>query len=397
VPDNTLFFNPPRKGGSTTNSIATIGTLVLEWTRLSDLTNDTQYADLAQKGESYLLRPQPELGEPFPGLLGTNVRLADGQFVDSNGGWGGGTDSFYEYLIKMYLYDPVRFEEYRDRWIAAADSSIEHLVSHPTTKPDLTFLAGWRGKELRFASQHRKPLPPSPPTPPPLLTHPPHPVACFNGGNFILGGLTLNAPAYTQFGLALVDGCHATYTSTATGIGPEIFAWQDSAHPPNATNNPPAPADQAAFYNASGFWIPNGAYVLRPEVMESYYYAYRATGDAKYQEWAWEAFRRVNATCRVGSGYSSVRDVNREGGGGFHDFQESFWFAEVLKYSYLIHAEVSTPACSWVLTEWLASFDGMLTVLLDRMPRGRSRRTIRISLCIILRRIRYGCLGGGRR
>jgi mannosyl-oligosaccharide alpha-1,2-mannosidase len=40
----------------------------------------------------------------------------------------------------------------------------------------------------------------------------------------------------------------------------------------------------------------------------------------------------------VGSGYSSIKDVNVVGGGGFDDFQESFWFAEVLKYSYLIQS-----------------------------------------------------------
>jgi mannosyl-oligosaccharide alpha-1,2-mannosidase len=169
-------------------------------------------------------------------------------------------------------------------------------------------------------------------------------VACFDGGNFILGGLTLNEPKYTEFGLLLVDGCRATYTATETGIGPEQFAWQDAAHPLNATNNPPAPADKAAFYEDAGFWITGSNYVLRPEVIESYYYAYRATGDPKYQEWAWEAFERVNETCRVGSGYSSIKNVDAEGGGGFDNFQESFWFAEVLKYSYLIHAEVST-AC----------------------------------------------------
>ncbi|AEO64117.1 cd747304-e9c2-4397-a3d7-9d3b858f5112 [Thermothielavioides terrestris] len=319
VPDNNLYFNPPRRGGSDTNGIATIGTLVLEWTRLSDLTGDPQYGALAQKGESYLLSPSPALGQPFPGLLGTNVRLSDGQFVDGNGGWGGGDDSFYEYLIKMYLYDPQRFAKYRDRWVAAADSSIKYLASHPTTRPDLTYLAMWQNTTLRFTSQH---------------------LACFNGGNFILGGLTLDEPRYTRFGLALVDGCHDTYTSTATGIGPEIFSWQDASLVPlNAPNNPGPPAAQAAFYNASGFWIDNGAYVLRPEVLESYYYAYRATGDPKYQDWAWAAFQAINATCRVGSGYSDIKDVNKPGGGGFDDFQESFWFAEVLKYSYLIHAE----------------------------------------------------------
>lgn len=220
----------------------------------------------------------------------------------------------------MYLYDPIRFEEYKDRWIAAAESSIEYLVSHPTSRPDLTFLAMWENTTtLSFVSEH---------------------LACFNGGNFILGGLTLNEPRYVQFGLMLVDSCYETYTATATGIGPEVFRWQDSLLPANATNNPSAPLNQSAFYEKAGFWISSGYYVLRPEVIESIYYAYRATGDPKYQEWAWDAFVAINKTCRVGSGYSTIKNVNQPDGGGFADFQESFWFAEVLKYSYLIHAPV---------------------------------------------------------
>lgn len=169
----------------------------------------------------------------------------------------------------------------------------------------------------------------------------PSTVACFDGGNFILGGLTLDEPRYVDFGLELVAACHETYTQTLTGIGPEVFSWQDGALSPDASNNPGPPANQADFYERAGFWINSGNYLLRPEVIESFYYAYRATGDPKYQEWAWDAFQRINATCRVGSGYSSINDVNAPKGGGFSDFQESFWFAEVLKYSYLIHAEVS--------------------------------------------------------
>lgn len=114
VPANNLNFNSNSSTDST-NGIATIGTLVLEWTRLSDITGKKIYGDLAQKGESYLLDPKPALGEPFPGLLGTNVNIRTGQFTDSSGGWGGGTDSFYEYLIKMYVYDSTRFANYRDR------------------------------------------------------------------------------------------------------------------------------------------------------------------------------------------------------------------------------------------------------------------------------------------
>lgn len=41
----------------------------------------------------------------------------------------------------------------------------------------------------------------------------------------------------------------------------------------------------------------------------------------------------------MGSGYSGIADVNVAGGNGFDDVQETFFFAEVLKYAYMIHAD----------------------------------------------------------
>ncbi|KAF1919101.1 glycoside hydrolase [Ampelomyces quisqualis] len=304
VPWNNLIFSNRSNDGSD-NGLATVGTLILEWVRLADLSGNSTYATLVEKAESYLLNPSPASSEPFPGLLGMNISPLTGEFQDAVGGWIGGADSYYEYLIKMYIYDPSRYATYRDAWITAAESTIQYLTSHPTSRPDLTFVAAFDGTTLRLRSQH---------------------LACFDGGNFILAGQTLGAQQYTAYGLALVDGCHETYARTATRIGPEQFRWDPSSVPDN----------QTSFYNASGFYITDPSYSLRPEVMESYYYAYRATSDTKYRDWAWEAFVAVNATTRVGSGYSSIKDVNVVGGGGFTDFQESFWFAEVLKYSYLI-------------------------------------------------------------
>jgi mannosyl-oligosaccharide alpha-1,2-mannosidase len=337
IPNNNLYLNPSRQDtGTTDNGIAQIGTLVLEYTHLSDLTGNTTYAELSQKGESYYLNPHPQLGEPFPGLTGTNINLTTGLFEDGNGGWTGGTDSAYEYLIKMYVYDSSRFSEYKDRWVLAADSSITYLNSHPTTRPDITFVSYYENTTTIAYSQHRKLLYVTERT---LLTKT---VACFAGGNFILGGLTLNEQKYIDFGLALVDGCHATYNSTVTGLGPEAFRWVQTG---NTTVQRAVPADQAAFYATSGFWLDSPGYILRPEVIESYYYAYRATGDQMYRDWAWDAFVAINATCRTGSGFSGINDVNVAGGGGFDDFQESFFFAEVMKYSYLIHAPVSLSKC----------------------------------------------------
>lgn len=161
VPDPTIYLNPePKRAGSSRNNIAEVGTLVLEWTRLSDLTGNPEYAQLAQKAESYILKPTPESGEPFPGLTGTYLNLTDGTFIDSSGGWSGLTDSYYEYLIKMYLYDPEEFSFYKDRWIAAADSTIEYLASHPTSREDITFLSQYQGTQTIPSSSHCKSTPP---------------------------------------------------------------------------------------------------------------------------------------------------------------------------------------------------------------------------------------------
>ena len=166
IPDPTFYLNPTkRNSGASNNNIAEIGTLVLEWTRLADLSGNKTYAELAQKAENYLLHPKGA-PEAWPGLIGTFVSTKDGTFQDSNGGWNGLDDSFYEYLIKMYLYDPKGFEEYKDRWVAAVDSSIEHLLSHPTTRKDLTFMSAYNGQKTIPSSGHcEHTLPLLPPNP----------------------------------------------------------------------------------------------------------------------------------------------------------------------------------------------------------------------------------------
>ena len=348
IPYNILYPSKLGSDGSPTNGLATTGTLILEWQHLSDLTGDSTYGKLAQKAESYLLAPKPASNVPFPGLLGTRISIEDGSFVDASGGWGGSDDSYYEYLIKMYIYDSERFALYRDYWMLAADSTIKYLTSHPSSRPDLTFLSRYQNTTLIDTSEH---------------------LTCFDGGNFLLGGQALGRQDYVDFGLQLVKGCHETYIATATHIGPEAFGWDNSA----------VPDDQRVFYRENGFYITNSFYDLRPEVVESYYYAYRVTGDRKYQDWAWDAFLAINETCRVGKGFSSIRDVNAKGGGDFANEQESFLFSEVLKYIYMIHSAVSPPPFCFALRE---------TDVLDRMMSSRLGIRGRTSMSLIRRRIR---------
>ncbi|OOF95402.1 glycoside hydrolase family 47 protein [Aspergillus carbonarius ITEM 5010] len=308
VPYNNLNITSGGNDGATTNGLAVTGTLVLEWTRLFDLTGDPTYGNLSQKAESYLLNPQPSSAEPFPGLVGSNINIATGQFADGQVSWNGGDDSYYEYLIKMYVYDPKRFGLYKDRWVAAAQSTMQHLASHPSSRPDLTFLASYNDGNYGLSSQH---------------------LTCFDGGSFLLGGTVLDRTDFIDFGLTLVNGCHDTYNSTLTGIGPETFSWDTSS----------IPASQQTLYEQAGFYITSGAYILRPEVIESFYYAWRVTGNETYRDWIWSAFSAIDNYCRTGSGFAGLTDVNAENGGDRYDNQESFLFAEVMKYSYLAFSE----------------------------------------------------------
>ena len=140
----------------------------------------------------------------------------------------------------------------------------------------------------------------------------------------MLGGKIFERDDLVQFGKDITAGCRHTYKSTETGIGPESFTWK-----------PKAPVDQQAFFMANGWWSNSREYNLRPEVIESYYYGWKLTGDITYREWAWEAFRAINTICRTPIGYAPLNDV-RNPSAGFGEFQESFWFAETLKYFWLI-------------------------------------------------------------
>ncbi|EWZ36098.1 hypothetical protein FOZG_11862 [Fusarium oxysporum Fo47] len=326
IPDDEIIFNPQlRRFGNIDNSITCFGTLVLEWTRLSDLTGNQTYAKLAQRAQDHLIHPKTKQSFTLPGLIGTYVKLKDGYFGDYQAGWGGGSDSYYEYLIKMYAYDSVAFAEYGDSWIQAAESSMLYLASSPSTRPDLTFLGEMRGNTMIPISSH---------------------LASVCGGSLILGGLLLQNQTFVDFGVKLSESYYEVYRQSPSGIGPELFRWVDDGRQPLAkasSKRLPAPKWQS-FYEKSGYYHTNAEYILRPETIESLYYAYRATGDRKYQDWAWEAFEALNRMCKVEGGYTGLKSVMKtkdDKTRKFVDKMESFWLAETLKYLYLMFAEDS--------------------------------------------------------
>lgn len=386
---NAEMTGPGKQGfdmNNATNYLAQAGTLILEWTRLSNLTNNPKYADLARRAEMKLNAPVGRAGmvvEPMPGLVGSEVFVSDGAFKTGGGSWGGGSDSYYEYLLKGWMYDARNYNRYlRNKWAKAVDSSRKYLKSHPFpdsprnpyARPPFFDVQQILHKLYPTASHYINIfrvayLPKYKPRPALMqawnhdktVTNMSQHLACFDGGNILLGAQvmyeSIHSPrAYGKwstndlddiyhFGLDLVEGCHYVYSHTATGIGPDFFSWRgsDTINLKTPYFSTPEPLDKA--------------YGLRPEVIESYYYAFRLTGDPVYQDWAWDAFVAFEKFCKTEFGYASIKDVNlwmppandieetkkriRE---NWIDQQESFWMAETLKYLYLILVDVGVSS-----------------------------------------------------
>ncbi|KAH9164855.1 seven-hairpin glycosidase [Lactarius sanguifluus] len=310
IPYDSVDFNTnsPVKANS---SIASAGTLTMEWARLSKYTGDDKYRKLAE-GAALTIVNNPA---PFPGLPGQGIDPSTGQppavqLTAVPQTWGGGSDSYFEYLIKYAHLSNTDDTTFANAWSTAVDSSIRYL-KQTSTVGDHVYLA-----DIDDNGSVR-----------PVGSH----LACFHAGNWMLGGKLLNNQTIVDLALELNEACWNTYAGDATGIGPEAFAYATGL---TGTANG-VPPDQLPFYNQHGYYILSPGYVQRPEVLESNFHAWRVTGDRKYMDRARSAVKSFNTYLKVSTGgFVGIRDVNNQNTAQ-DDETQSFWFAEVLKYLYL--------------------------------------------------------------
>ena len=85
--------------------------------------------------------------------------------------------------------------------------------------------------------------------------------------------------------------------------------------------------------------ITEAAYPLRPEVIESAYYLYSFTNDPKYLDMGRTFFNGLKQHCRTDVAYAALKNVETK---ERSNSMESFFFAETLKYLYLLYAPKNT-------------------------------------------------------
>ncbi|KZF25448.1 glycoside hydrolase family 47 protein [Xylona heveae TC161] len=311
---------------------ARAGTNYLENRVLSRLTGDPVYTLNATKAWGPMVWPKDP--EELPGIIDAPIDIITGKAAGHDRTWDSGHDSYYEYLIKAYIMAPNEpyAATYRDRWIQAVDSLRKHLISRSA--------APGGGKGHLFLGKNKDGVYEN------EMSH----LAHFVPGNLLLGGKYLDRKDIVELGLELLEGCHHTYTVTPTKVGPEKFSWIPEERSKQNASETMETEIHRKQWEQYGFWANEPTYKLRPEYVESVFYAWRLTGDPKYREWNWEAFTAIRDHCHAAHGYSDLRDVmNATAPQG--DNSESFWTAETLKYLYLTFVDPSHMNLDeWVFT-----------------------------------------------
>ncbi|KAJ8247191.1 hypothetical protein GJAV_G00259790 [Gymnothorax javanicus] len=284
--------------------LSEFGTLHMEFVHLTYLTGNPAYYQKVMHIRKLLAKMDRPNGL-YPNYL--NPRTGRwGQHHTSVGGLG---DSFYEYLLKAWLMSDKTDAEARRTYDEAVEAIERHLIRK--SNGGLTFIGEWKNGHLERKMGH---------------------LACFAGGMFALGADGSpgdRAGHYLQLGAEIAFTCHESYDRTVLKLGPEAFKFDSGLEAVAVRQN-------------------EKYYILRPEVIETYWYMWRFTHDPKYREWGWEAAQAINRHCRVSGGFSGVKDVYSSNP-TYDDVQQSFFLAETLKYLYLLFSgDDFLPLESWV-------------------------------------------------
>ncbi|KAJ5653134.1 hypothetical protein N7490_000137 [Penicillium lividum] len=326
---------------NTHTSLAELGSLTVEFTRLTQLTGNPMYYDAVQRITNELDNVQ--MRTKAPGLWPNFIDAFRLDFNGSDFSLGGGADSTYEYLPKEYILLGGEKDQYKKMWERSLDAIKDKLLFRAVTKEDKQILFTSNLK-VTYGVDH--------------VQHTSDHLKCFIGGTVGIAAKVFNRPEDLSIARGLTDGCIWAYDSMPTGVMPESFQftpcaelddcpWDETRWYESVLNQPiklqqhRREAQQIVAQEV----IPPGmvgtrdaSYKLRPEAVESVFIMYRITGDKSLQDAAWRMFQNIEKMTHTNFGHSAVQDV-RDPDSKLDDKMESYWLAETLKYLYLIFSE----------------------------------------------------------
>ena len=328
--------------------IAEIGSLTLEFTRLSQLTGDPKYYDAIQRISDVFDKAQSKT--LVHGLWPVLMNAKSMTFKDTFFTLGGMADSLYEYFPKQHMLLGGLSQQYRKMYEEAVTAMKQILFFRPMTPGNHDILISGNVRYLTASHATQRD---------PQGQH----LGCFAGGMVGIGAKLFDRANELSIARKLVDGCIWAYDSMVTGIMPETFhmvacedptdciwdekKWHEAVTMRQRDDDETAKMSPEArlAHMIQTRRLPPGfsdigdrRYILRPEAIESVFILYRLTGDRSLQEAAWRMFKAIEKHTRTDIANAAIKDVTVEEPEK-DNRMESFWLAETLKYFYLIFSE----------------------------------------------------------
>ncbi len=335
--------------------VAELGSLSMEFTRLSQLTGDPKFYDAVQRITDEFDKQQNETR--LPGMWPIRVNAREVSFREDNTfALGSLSDSMYEYLLKEHVLLGGLTAQYSRMYKTAMKTIKQHILFRPMTPEghDILFTGGAHVITSTDINLD------------PRVEH----LSCFVGGMVGIGAKIFNDPSDLEIAKKLVHGCVWAYELMPTGMMPEVFhalpcpapyrmsgvhcAWNDNVwglaiqsrnSQTETTLDAKLPFASRVAKKAVQLRLPKGisaigdrAYKLRPEAIESLFILYRSTGDPNLSEKAWMMFENIVSETRTEVAFAGIDDVTWKPSPKT-DRMESFWMAETLKYFYLMFSE----------------------------------------------------------
>ena len=207
VPCNSFPVAAPGCGSA---NLAEVGTLQMEFVYLTHVTGDAVFATAAERVIRSLALARNRSGCDLTGLYASGISVQDGSASGCSASVGGGNDSFYEYLVKLWLLTNkhASFDQYKRMWDAHAVGALKHLVR--CSDAGHLFVTGSGGGRS--------------------LEH----LACYFPANLMLG----DAEQFENVAAGLTESCAAMYTATKSRLGADGVAWQGSHDPARCLKAP---------------------------------------------------------------------------------------------------------------------------------------------------------------
>ena len=327
--------------------VAEIGSLTLEFTRLSILTGDPKWYDAVERIVRLLDEQQ---GRTFlPGMWPVTARASDADFTtDTLFTLSAMSDSLYEYFPKMHALLGGVDLRYKKLYESSMATAYEYNLFRPMTPDNADILISGNVRKLDITAKGK------------LDAQGQH-LVCFAGGMFALGGKLFEKPEHVGVGKRITKGCIWTYKACPLGIMPEVFRmvpcdskfhcswnetrWKEAVADEHRDVGSPEDVIVAKRLPKGFTDLVDRRYILRPEAIESVFLLYRMTGEKYLQEAAWGMFNAIMDATKTPLANAALKDMSytkEQVAAGTNiqtDSMESFWTAETLKYFYLMFSE----------------------------------------------------------